>query len=200
MSDTNIPDQLRAYRAGDSQARDEVLGQVEGLLRHYVRGEMGAKLRSLEESIDLTQSLMLAFHMAASDGKIGVSNEPGLRAYLKSMVRHKIANRADMFSAQKRGGGKLPTSLTRDHLDDEASLPLPADDLTASVVFRVKETRERIEEHSSEEERTILEGRLLGRTDREIADDLGKSPDAVRMIWQRARARMVQQKILRDPR
>ena len=199
MNEKDIPDRLRAYRAGDPEVSDEVLGHVEGLLQRYVRGEMGPKLRSLEESVDLTQSLLLAFHMAASDGKIGAGDEPGLRAYLKSMVRHKIANRADRIGAQKRGGGRLPASLDS-NFDDEASLPLPADNLTASVVFRVKETRQRIEEHSSEEERVILEGRLLGRTDREIAAELGKSPDAVRMIWQRARARMVQQKILRDLR
>lgn len=192
-----LPEKLAAYRSGDSAAQQEVLSEVETFLRTCVRGKMGSKLRSLEESIDLTQSLMLAFHMAASQGKVDVPNSAALKAYLRSMVRNKLANRADAMKAIKRGGGKLPTSLNV-NLDEEASLPLPADDLTASMVYRVKETKERIETEISDEEQRILEGRLMGRTDREIAEDIGKSPDAVRMIWRRARQRLVNRRILRQ--
>ena len=46
------------------------------------------------------------------------------------------------------------------------------------------------------DERVIFVGKLTGRTNREIAEGLGKSPDAVRMIWNRARERLVSRGVI----
>ena len=40
---------------------------------------------------------------------------------------------------------------------------------------------------------------MLGRRNREIGEDLGKSADAVRMIWNRARERLLSMGILAAP-
>jgi len=190
-----LNDCIDAYRRGEKGAPLELLVAAEPLLRRYVQTSMGDKLRSLEESIDVSQSLMLAFHVQVSAHKVEFENENALKGYLRTMVRHKLANRADAMSAAKRGGGAIPASL-----DDEASLPLPTNDLTASIVARVSETKSQIDEELDEEEQAILEGRLMGLTNREIADRLGKTADAVRMVWNRSRSRLVQRQILRDPR
>ena len=189
-----LSDCIEAYQRGEGDAPVELLKAAEPLLRRYVQTSMGEKLRSLEESIDISQSLMLAFHVQVSGRKVEFENEAALKGYLRSMVRHKLANRADAMKAKKRGGGATPQSL-----DGEASLPLPTNDLTASMVFRVQETKTQIDAELDAEEQAILEGRLMGLTNKEIADRLGKTADAVRMVWNRSRSRIVQRQILRDP-
>ena len=176
---------MQAYREGDATAQEELLADVERILQSYVHHSMGDQLKSLEESTDLSQSLLFGFHMALSKGKVELENEGALRAYLRTMVRNKLANQSDAMKAAKRGKGKLPASL-----DDEQRLNPPVDNITASVTFRLAEMQERIRQELSPDEEAILEGRLVGRSYPEIAQDLGKSPDAVRVMWGRARERL----------
>ena len=60
----------------------------------------------------------------------------------------------------------------------------------------VAEIRARISAELSDEEQAILKGRLEGRTNKEIAEKMGKSPDAVRMAWNRARENLVAKGVL----
>lgn len=65
------------------------------------------------------------------------------------------------------------------------------------MVAGTAELRKKLEGALTPDELTIFEGRLAGRTNQEIGDALGKAPDAVRMIWNRAREKLVQRGILR---
>ena len=151
-----------------------------------VRGEMGRALRTLEESMDLTQSVMLGFHIRAAAGKVTLTDRRALEHYLRAMVKNKMANRGARLKTLKRGGGLAPDPLSGSDLE------VPAADLSASTVLRVKEIKRRLQNALSAEEMVILEGRLTGRTHEEIGQDLGgKSAAAVRMAWTRARERLV---------
>ncbi len=182
-----------AYRQGDANARQELMAQVEALLEQFVHGAMGTKLRTLEESIDLSQSVMLAFHLGAVAGKIDLDSEQALKGYLHTMVQHKLANRSDKLKAAKRGGGEQPLAA-------EAGAAVEASDLSASRTAHLDETKTRIQAVLNAEELEIFEGRMLGRTNREIGEDLDKTADAVRMIWNRARERLLNKGILTAPR
>ena len=197
MSRKQLEELLTTYGTKDTDSQQEFLEAVQPLILKYVQQSMGMKLRALEESVDISQSLLLGFHMRMVSGEVRLENEAALKAYLRAMVRNKLAKRSAAMNAVKRGGGSQPLSLDA-AIDDEASLPMPVDNLTASVVAHVKETKERIDSEIGEEEQFILEGRLMGRTDREIAEDLGKTPDAVRMIWSRSRERLIGRGILRN--
>ena len=166
---------------------------MEALLEQFVHGAMGTKLRTFEESIDLSQSVMLAFHLGAVAGKIDLDSEHALKGYLHAMVQHKLANRSDKLKAAKRGGGEHPIAA-------EAGAQVQAPDLSASRTALLDETRTRIQAVLNAEELEIFEGRMLGRTNREIGEDLGKRADAVRMIWNRARERLLNKGILTVPR
>ncbi len=185
---------MQAYREGDATAQEELLADVEPILQRYVHHSMGAQLKSLEESIDLSQSLLLGFHMALLKGKVELENEGALRAYLRTMVRNKLANQGDAMKAAKRGKGKRPASL-----DAELRLNPPTHNITASVRFRVTEMQDRIRQELGPDEEAILEGRLLGRSYPEIARDLGKSADAVRVMWGRARERLRERGLIPEP-
>ena len=193
MAPRAIADLFFAYRQGDANARQELMAQVEALLEQFVHGAMGTKLRTLEESIDLSQSVMLAFHLGAVAGKIDLDGEQALKGYLHAMVQHKLANRSDKLKAAKRGGGEQP-------LTAEAGAAVEASDLSASRTAHLDETKTRIQAVLNAEELEIFEGRMLGRTNREIGEDLDKTADAVRMIWNRARERLLNKGILTAPR
>ena len=129
VRDESLANLLDAYRGGDPQAQDRLLKAVEPMLLRYVQRDMGAQARSMEQSVDLSQSLLLAFHIALSQGKAEMRDEAGLRAYLRTMVRNKLANRADRNKAAKRGSGERPLSIDSDQ-DEEVKLQIPAENLT----------------------------------------------------------------------
>ncbi|MHC4958185.1 MAG: RNA polymerase sigma factor [Planctomycetota bacterium] len=190
MEQRSLQALLDAYRQGDMGAQTELLRLLEFESRGIARSLMGKEIRTDQESVDVVQSLMLAFHLQASDGKIQLENEKALRGLVRTMIRNKLANVSDKIRAAKRGGGKRPLAL------GEKGVDLPTD-LTASMTARGSELRTRVVSELDDEERAIFEGRLLGKTNAEIAADLGKSPDGVRMTWNRARQRLTEIGILK---
>ena len=188
---------LRAYERGDPEARQQILERVEGISKTYASQEMGYGLRSLEESVDVAQSVILAFHLGAAAGKVDLPGDQALNAYVRGMVLNKLANRSDKRKTARRGGGRKPFSI-EGTLGESLDLKTP--DPSASAIAHVEETQRKIEAELSEDERVVFEGRLLGWTYHEIADQLGKSEDAVRMIWTRARERLIQLGVVDAPR
>ena len=188
MTESTITALLERYRAGDGEAQEQLLMRLETLLRALVRSLVGKQIRTERESLDLCQSLLLAFHIQAQDGRIDIPNEKALTGYLRTMVRHKMANVSDHIRRQKRGGGKQPVGL--DAGADGDGIQLPAFDPSASMVAATAEARRAIEDCLSEDEREIFEGRLAGLSNVEIAERTGKNADAVRMAWKRAREKL----------
>jgi RNA polymerase sigma factor (sigma-70 family) len=184
---------VRAYREGDPDAQEELLTRMEDLLHRLVRKLMGTWIRSDRESIDVCQSLLLAFHLQAKDGKVDLGSEKALKAYLATMVRHKLANLSDHIRALKRGTGRRGVAL------DEEGFALPSHDPSASMAARASELRAHLEEALTQEEIEVFEGRLAGRTNQDIGERVGKSPDAVRMLWNRAREKLVERGVLERP-
>jgi len=193
MAERSLEQLLHAYRGGDPAAQNELLTRLEGQLRALVRALVGRQIRTERQSLDICQSLLLAFHLQAMEGKLAFDSEEAFRAYLRTMIRHKLANLSDRLRAVKRGEGKRPVALTG---SDDEEIPLPSFDPSASVVASTAELRTRIEEHLAGDESRILEGLLAGRTYAEIAAELGKTADAVRMTWNRARARLESRGVL----
>lgn len=182
---------LEGYRRGDPEAQTELLTRLEAQLRMLVRALVGKQIRTERESQDICQSLLLAFHLQAGAGKVAFENEEAFKGYLRTMIRHKLANLADRIKTTKRGGGAAAVP--------QEELQLPAFDPSASMVAGTAELRQKMEGALGEEERAILEGLLAGRGYAEIAGELDKSPDAIRMAWNRARDRLVAQGVLKPP-
>lgn len=180
----DVDELLQAYQGGDAEAEAELLERAEVLLRRLVRRQIGYGIRSDRDSADVCQSLLLAFHEQARSGKVDFENEAALVGFLRTVVRNKMVNLSERIRAAKRGGGVSRVSL------DVVAAHLPALGPSASEVAGTDELFERIDAVLSPEEQAILRGRLAGRTNREIGETLGKSPDAVRMLWNRAKDKL----------
>ena len=195
MTATKINELLARYKTGDIEAQDQLLMRLETLLRALVRSLVGKQIRNERESLDLCQSLLLSFHIQAKDGRLDIPNEKALTGYLRTMVRHKMANVSDHINRHKRGGGKQPLAIDAPlggHDDDGPGIQLPAYDPSASMVAATAEARRNIEDCLTPDEQAILEARLSGNTNIEIAERLGKQPDAIRMTWNRARTKLIE--------
>lgn len=190
MTDGSMDKLMEAYRRGDPEAQKVLLERLESALRSLVRKLIGKGIRNERDSMDVCQSLMLAFHLRALEGKVAFDNEKALLGYLRAMIRNKLANLSDHIKTKKRGGAANKLAL------DGEGIQLPALDPSASIVAGTAEMRKQLEAELSREELAILEGRLAGRSNAEIADQLGKSPDGIRMTWNRARKRLVDKGIL----
>lgn len=178
---------LDAYYEGDDSAREEVLARIERLLLPVVRSLMSSRLRVERDSMDVCQSLLLDFHARAESGSLDLETEKALGGYIRAMVRNKLANLSDRMGATRRGGNTKAVPL------EGAALPAAPAWSSPSVLVYAAEIHQRIAEELSEEEWRILQGRLAGRTNREIAAELDKSPDAVRMVWNRTRERLIRE-------
>ncbi|MHC5044707.1 MAG: ECF-type sigma factor, partial [Planctomycetota bacterium] len=97
-----IPDLITAYHQGDAAAQQELLERLETQLRGLVRALLGKQIRTERESLDVCQSLLLAFHLQAKQGKVKIESEEALRGYLRAMIRHKLANLSDRIRTAKR--------------------------------------------------------------------------------------------------
>ena len=108
------------------------------------------------------------------------------------MVRHKMANLSDRQNAARRGGGATGSP------SEDADVAAPEATFSPNLLTYAAEIHTRIRTELSEEEFVILDGRLSGRTNQEIAESLNKSADAVRMTWNRARQRLIERGIIEE--
>ena len=162
---------LDQIRSGDVQARSDLVERVEPLLRRFARGRLPGRLRSQEDTADLVQLTWLKVldKLDSIDAR-----EPGaffayLRTVLINALRESLRRHA---RAPVERGQDLDLVASNVAADDwlawEQSLALLSDEHRGLVLMRFE----------------------FGMSFVEIAEELGESPDGVRMKLNRAIARM----------
>lgn len=182
-------------RAGDAEARGRLLEEHLGGLRAFVRLKSGKLLRAKESQSDLVQS---ACREALSDlSSFECTGEEHFRAWLYRIALHKVMKRAEYHTAGKRDAARevdvAPRPGDRSG-DDQALLEAYGAIASPSSDAVAREEIERIEgafDALAESDREVLVHVLLeGQSHAEIARRSGKSREAVRQTFSRARARL----------
>jgi len=169
---------LRA-RGGSDPALEALLQRCAGKLMPLIRLRMGRLLRSQMESRDILQSVLLK-----SFRKLQQVEEPAaLMSWLSRVAENEIRDAVDY---QQRG---QRDARRRVPLDDEAdAVPAPVRQALSQVI--VNEQTERLEralESLSDAQREMIILRKLEElTFPAIAQRLGKTDDACRMMFARA--------------
>jgi RNA polymerase sigma-70 factor (subfamily 1) len=183
----------RAAR-GDRGAVECLLERHLPELRAFVRLRAGAALRARESTSDLVQSTCR--EVLAHAERFRFPDDNAFRAWLLTTAQRKIADRYDHHTAQKRDVGREATLARESGADDERLLAAYGRFSSPSHRAVVADELTRLErafDRLSEEQREVVSlAHLAGLSRREIAERLGKSENAVRIVLHRALARIAE--------
>lgn len=174
---------VRRIQDGDAAAWDALYLRYRDQLILSIRCRLGPGLRARLASEDILQSV---FKDALADlPKFAPQHARALNHYLHTCALNKIRNKADYYSAEKRRGD-VPLSesmVTR--------LPNPSDaepEYHDSPRFAALERA--LGRLPDEMREVVLLRRVEELSNNEVAEILGKSPEAASKIYNRALARL----------
>ncbi|MEM6569191.1 MAG: sigma-70 family RNA polymerase sigma factor [Planctomycetota bacterium] len=188
--DDTSNDDPRLAAGGDRAAFERLLDRHRDELHAFVRLRFGRLLQHQESSADLVQSVCR--EVLENAERFQHPEEHGFRRWLFTTALRKIKNRQTYYLAAKRD---VLRREGRDHeRSDDALIEHYRTFSTPSQAASSREEVERIEaafEHLSEEQREVLTlAHLGGLSRREIAEQIGKTEGAVRVILHRALAKL----------
>jgi RNA polymerase sigma-70 factor (ECF subfamily) len=171
---------LEQVKSGSPEALNQLYERCAGRLLALIRLRMGRELRGRMESRDILQATLLKSLDRIQE--LRGTETRSLMAWLARIAEREILDRADYEHRQRRDAAReLP-------LDDDA--PLPA--LTRSALSRVildeeaRRLEEAIDSLSPEHREVILLRKFEELPFAGIAQRLGRSEDACRMLLARA--------------
>jgi RNA polymerase sigma-70 factor (ECF subfamily) len=173
---------------GDALAIDELLDRYLPSVRAYLRLRAGRLLLDKESASDLAQSVCRV--VLENIGRFQYDHEDGFRRWLFLTAERKVLDRYAYYTAQKR----TPDAAPAGERDIEATLSSYATLHTPSRAAVAREELARLElaigKLPEEMREVIILAKIVGLSRVAIADELGKSEGAVRMILHRGLARL----------
>ena len=168
---------------------ERILGSLPGLT-HFVRRRMGAELASRESASDIVQSTCRELLRGAS--RFEDRGDASFQRWVQSAAEHKLQNRARHWNAERRNAGERSfDAVDAEGNGIEAEAPSSA---RPSQDARLREEAERLERAFRSlpvEYRTALvRSQVDGASHAEIAQEMGRTPEAVRKLVARAMARL----------
>ncbi len=182
VSESATLELLARFRDGDSAAFGELYRRYHDELLFAVRAHLGSRLRSVLESEDVLQSVVVDAFKALP--RFEPRGPGSLRHYLHQMIVNKIRARADYFNAAKRAGTE-PLSESR-----AADLAGVGGELGYRDGDRFVKLEGALRKLPEEMRRVIVLRKVDGLPSREVATMLGKGDAAVRKLYSRALARL----------
>lgn len=186
----NSQDLILAAQDGDERALDSLLARHLPGLRVFVRARSGAQLRAKESCSDLVQTVCR--EALGSLQQYEWRGEGSFRHWLFTLALNKIQRKANYYAAARRDVRRErdPAGLSGDDALYGAYQNLFGPSQYAireEAVARFETALDGLPEQYRE---IILLSRVVGMTNAEIGDQLGKSAEAVRVTLARALARL----------
>ncbi|MBL8802506.1 MAG: sigma-70 family RNA polymerase sigma factor [Planctomycetes bacterium] len=180
--------------AGDRAAVDALIERHLPELRAFVRLRAGDALRRRESTSDLVQSTCreVLTHLE----RFQFPDESAFRRWLFVTAQRKIADRADHYAAQKRAAAREERLASEAGVQDEqlANCYRRFSSPSRRALLRDEvEQLERAFDALTEEQREIVTlAHVVGLSRAQIAEQVGKSENAVRIVLHRALARLAE--------
>ena len=169
-------------RQGSSEELDALLGRCTPKLLALIRLRMGPQLRRSLESRDVLQNTLLKAFKGI-DRFEGEGRE-SLMAWLARIAQNEIRDQADRQHAQMRDARReVP-------FDEIGEMAGPIRTATARVALgeRARTLERALEAIEADHREIIVLRKLEELTFPEIAEQMGRTPDACRMLFSRAMA------------
>src|SRR5262245_57796551 len=194
MPDDFLPpsDLIRRVQSGEPGARDQLFGRYQGYLQVLARAQLGNHFRGKCDASDVVQMTLLEAHrdFATFRG----SHEPELLAWLRRILSHNLYNEARRLGAQQRDAAR---EVSLDHV--KAGVEHSSVALTRGLAASTASPSQLAARHEDslrmadaltklpEDYQTVLLLRIFEELPaNEVAERMGRTPGAVRMLQMRA--------------
>jgi RNA polymerase sigma-70 factor, ECF subfamily len=176
---------LPAARSGSEQALGKILEASQAYLLWITRRELSPDFLPRSGGSDLVQETFLEAHrdFASFRGE----SDAELLAWLRRLLRNNIANCVRHHQAAKRGAGRV-VSLSNRHAElaaDDSGQPGDALERADEVAMFT-----RLANGLPADSRHVITRWYGGQSFPEIALEMGRTVNAVRMVWARAVGRL----------
>jgi RNA polymerase sigma factor (sigma-70 family) len=172
-------DLLRQAQAGDAQAREDLLARYLPRLERWASRRLPRGVRSMLDTGDIVQEAIIAAlrHLDA----IEIRSDNAFETYVKRAIRNRII---DVYRRPRR---------IRQELDD--AMPSPQPSALDEAIGQETQARydAALDGMSDGDCQLIVMHTELGMRIGQIAEELGKSPDAARMGLKRALRRLAEE-------
>lgn len=171
---------MEKVRAGDDAAAAELVRQYEPEIRRFVRLRLAASsLRTLLDSVDVSQSVLAQFFEQLTASRIEVRSPRQLLHLLGVMARNRLVDHLREHNTIRRGGHNRQESL-------ESTIPKAITSADPSDLAERHDLVEAVRAILNEADRQLLDYRLLGYEWNELAQRFGQNPEALRKRYARA--------------
>jgi RNA polymerase sigma-70 factor (ECF subfamily) len=180
-------DLIRRVRSGDPDAAAELVRRYEPAIRRAVRFRLAdARLGSLLDSMDISQSVLASFFIRAASGQYELEAPGQLLKLLTTMARNKLASQARKQHAQRRDARRVTSG-------DEGEGRFVAMGESPSMEVAARDLLQEVHRRLSSDERRLMEMRNQGHDWAAIAAELGGAAEALRRRLSRALDRVAEE-------
>jgi len=175
---------IRQAKKGDKEALNLLLKRYSPRVLQIVRARLGPGLRAKLDSQDILQEAFIRA-VKGFDG-YEIRGEGKFLYWLSRLVKNAICDRHDYFRADKRfSGNDLPLTVGLGSADKD---PTPSQFLTFQEGFqRLLCAMDELPEESRE---SVVHRDMEGLSFAEIGSIMGRTEDAARMLYVRAKAKL----------
>jgi RNA polymerase sigma-70 factor (ECF subfamily) len=179
---------VRSASRGDQPAVDELLARYLPGLRAFIRLRVGPVIRARESSSDIAQSVCR--EILGNIDAFQYGGEVGFKHWLYTSALRKLQKKDDYWRAQKREAVREISD------DDEQLLGCYRSLSSPSRRAMAREEAQRIEaafDQLSEDDREVIAlARVIGLSHKEIAEKMGRTEQATRLLLHRALAKLAE--------
>jgi RNA polymerase sigma-70 factor (ECF subfamily) len=191
-SETPASELIRRCQKGDAAARDELFARYRHYLRLLAQGQLGRHLRAKCDPSDLVQQTLLEAHR--DFGHFTGRTEAELLGWLRQILAHNLFNEARHFATKQRAADReISLDEVRGGLDrSSAALGrcLAASGSSPSKSAARRETAVMLADKLAQlpaDYQTVIVLRIFeGLSAEEVAQRMGRTAGAVRMLQMRA--------------
>lgn len=187
MSEDPTQTLVDAATQGEQPAIDDLIARYLPRMHAYVRLRMGPALRAQEGSLDVVQSVCRSALKDIEKGGFEYRSENQFLGWLLQASLNKLRERHRYHAAAKRDVGREEGELLPDE-SAYASLMTPS--RVAAGRERVERLEQAFDQLPEEYREVIVLARSIGMPHAEIAEHMGRSVGAVRMLLGRALAQL----------
>jgi RNA polymerase sigma-70 factor (ECF subfamily) len=177
---------IRRVRGGEPDAVAELFRRYEPEVRRAVHMRLtDPGLRRILDSVDVCQSVFAAFYVHLAGGALELNEPADLVRLLVRMARNRVVDHYRRLCGPRRGQG-LP------HDGDEALDTVPDGAPGPVEAVASRDLLQQVYAHLSPGDRYLAQQRAVDRPWADLAQELGETPDALRMRLRRALAAVCQ--------